>query len=48
MFNLPVLILVAFNINRLLGGEKAPDEWQGGLNITYHLGPGFSDNYTDW
>lgn len=33
---------------RLLSGEKAPDDWQGGLDITYHLGPGFSTNYTDW
>lgn len=20
-------------------GEEAPDDWQGGLNFTYHLGP---------
>ena len=33
---------------RLLGGEEAPRDWQGGLNITYHIGPGFSDKYKDW
>ena len=31
-----------------LGGDKAPDDWQGGLNITYRLGPGFIDPYKDW
>ena len=24
-------------------GPKAPKEWQGGLELTYHLGPGFTD-----
>lgn len=32
----------------LLGGDKAPDDWQGGLQITYRLGPGFTGNYSDW
>ena len=31
-----------------LGGDKAPDDWQAGLNITYRLGPGFIDPYKDW
>ena len=24
-------------------GPKAPEDWQGGLKLTYHLGPGFRD-----
>lgn len=31
-----------------LGGIEAPDEWQGGLNITYRLGPGFITEFEDW
>lgn len=27
-------------------GPKAPDAWQGGLNITYRVGPGFKDKKT--
>ena len=27
-------------ILRHLGGERAPDDWQGGLPITYRIGPG--------
>ena len=27
--------------SRLMGGPAAPADWQGGLNITYRLGPGF-------
>lgn len=26
-----------------MGGEEAPEEWQGGLNLTYRLGPGMLD-----
>eukprot|EP00127_Corallochytrium_limacisporum_P002695 Clim_evm4s136 gene=Clim_evmTU4s136 len=26
-----------------LGGEEAPEEWKGGLQAAYHLGPGFED-----
>ena len=28
-------------MSRDLAGEEAPSEWQGGLNFTYRLGPGF-------
>ncbi|XP_074628297.1 putative N-acetylated-alpha-linked acidic dipeptidase isoform X1 [Acropora palmata] len=31
-----------------LGGVEAPDDWQGGLNITYRLGPGFIEELKDW
>lgn len=31
-----------------LGGVDAPPDWQGGLNITYRLGPGFTAAYKDW
>ncbi|KAG0725840.1 N-acetylated-alpha-linked acidic dipeptidase 2 [Chionoecetes opilio] len=36
----------AYQLLRELGGAKAPQRWQGGLNITYHLGPGFRES--DW
>ena len=28
-----------------IGGEEAPKGWQGQINITYHIGPGFSNGY---
>ena len=28
-----------------IGGEEAPEEWQGQINITYHIGPEFADGY---
>ncbi|XP_068200575.1 putative N-acetylated-alpha-linked acidic dipeptidase [Palaemon carinicauda] len=31
----------AWQILSRMGGETAPSDWQGGLNITYRLGPGF-------
>ena len=30
----------AAEILKYLGGPKAPDDWQGGLPIAYHIGPG--------
>lgn len=27
-----------------MGGPVAPPEWQGGLNLTYKLGPGLKDS----
>ena len=29
----------------LIGGEEAPEDWQGQINITYHIGPDFGDGY---
>jgi hypothetical protein len=29
-----------YNILSRMGGQNAPKEWQGGLNVTYKLGPG--------
>lgn len=26
-----------------MGGAVAPDDWQGNLNLTYHLGPGLQE-----
>ena len=26
-----------------IGGEEAPEDWQGQINITYHIGPEFDD-----
>ena len=28
-----------------ISGEVAPEDWQGQINITYHIGPEFSDGY---
>ena len=28
-----------------IGGEEAPADWQGQLNITYNIGPGFDNGY---
>ena len=28
-----------------IGGDPAPDDWQGQINIIYHIGPGFSNGY---
>ena len=28
-----------------IGGEGAPEDWQGQINITYHIGPEFADRY---
>ncbi|XP_071549932.1 N-acetylated-alpha-linked acidic dipeptidase 2-like isoform X2 [Panulirus ornatus] len=33
----------AWHLLRLLDGDEAPLEWQGGLNFTYKLGPGLSN-----
>ncbi|XP_039248449.1 putative N-acetylated-alpha-linked acidic dipeptidase [Styela clava] len=30
-----------------MGGNKVPDDWKGGLNITYNLGPGFEGELND-
>ena len=30
-------------LSRNLTGEVAPESWQGGLNFTYRIGPGFND-----
>ncbi|XP_031569805.1 N-acetylated-alpha-linked acidic dipeptidase 2-like [Actinia tenebrosa] len=36
----------ALDIFSRLKGPRAPDSWQGGLNITYRVGPGFKDKET--
>ena len=38
--SLPISYGEAEKILRLLGGPRVPDEWQGGLPFSYHLGPG--------
>ena len=30
-------------VHRLMKGDNVPDSWRGGLNITYKLGPGFTN-----
>ena len=38
--SLPISYAEAEKILRRLGGPRVPDEWQGGLPFSYHLGPG--------
>ena len=38
--SLPISYTEAEKILRLLGGARVPDEWQGGLPFSYHVGPG--------
>ncbi|HXH27518.1 MAG TPA: M28 family metallopeptidase, partial [Candidatus Polarisedimenticolia bacterium] len=38
--SLPLSYGEAEKILRAMGGERVPDEWQGGLPFAYHLGPG--------
>ncbi len=38
--SLPISYMAAEKILRLLGGARVPDDWQGGLPFSYHVGPG--------
>ncbi|KAI8490332.1 hypothetical protein Bbelb_320700 [Branchiostoma belcheri] len=38
----PISYGVAFEILRNMAGPEAPVDWQGGLDITYNLGPGYT------
>ena len=38
--SLPISYGEAEKILRRLGGPRVPDEWQGGLPFSYHVGPG--------
>jgi len=38
--SLPIAYREAEKLLRNLGGQRVPDEWQGGLPFTYHAGPG--------
>jgi N-acetylated-alpha-linked acidic dipeptidase len=38
--SLPISYGEAAKILRRLGGPRVPDEWQGGLPFSYHIGPG--------
>jgi N-acetylated-alpha-linked acidic dipeptidase len=38
--SLPIAYAEAEKILRRLGGPRVPDEWQGGLPFSYHVGPG--------
>jgi N-acetylated-alpha-linked acidic dipeptidase len=38
--SLPISYAEAEKILRRLGGPRVPDEWQGGLPFSYHIGPG--------
>jgi N-acetylated-alpha-linked acidic dipeptidase len=39
----PISYAMAYEILSRLDGTKAPTAWNGGLNITYNLGPGFKN-----
>ncbi len=38
--SLPISYREAEKILRQMGGQRVPDDWQGGLPFTYHAGPG--------
>jgi N-acetylated-alpha-linked acidic dipeptidase len=38
--SLPISYQEAEKILRRLGGPRVPDDWQGGLPFSYHVGPG--------
>jgi N-acetylated-alpha-linked acidic dipeptidase len=38
--SLPIAYREAEKILRAMGGQRVPDEWQGGLPFAYHIGPG--------
>jgi N-acetylated-alpha-linked acidic dipeptidase len=38
--SLPISYAEAVKILRRLGGPRVPDDWQGGLPFSYHVGPG--------
>jgi N-acetylated-alpha-linked acidic dipeptidase len=38
--SLPIAYAEAEKILRRLGGARVPDDWQGGLPFSYHIGPG--------
>lgn len=38
--SLPIAYAEAEKILRRLGGPRVPDDWQGGLPFSYHIGPG--------
>ena len=40
--SLPIAYAEAEKILRRLGGPRVPDEWQGGLPFSYHIGPGLA------
>ncbi|PIO63187.1 hypothetical protein TELCIR_15226 [Teladorsagia circumcincta] len=41
---IPISYTSAMALLSRLGGPPAPSTWQGGLNVTYNLGPGLKDN----
>ena len=40
--SLPISYREAEKILRNMGGQRVPDDWQGGLPFAYHLGPGLA------
>jgi len=42
----PMSYADAWQILSRMSGTAVPAEWQGGLNFTYHLGPGFATGFT--
>ncbi|KAI1284850.1 N-acetylated-alpha-linked acidic dipeptidase 2 [Halotydeus destructor] len=41
---LPISMAAAHDLLRLMGGRRAPNDWQGSFNFTYHIGPGFQNS----
>ena len=40
--SLPISYREAEKILRQMGGQRVPDDWQGGLPFSYHVGPGLA------
>lgn len=39
-YKLHLYLTIQHSVNSRMGGAEAPVDWQGGLNLTYNLGPG--------
>lgn len=43
VFNFNLEFIIIFLSNRNMGGQIPPNNWKGALNISYRIGPGFTD-----
>uniref|UniRef100_A0A3Q3WGA2 Aminopeptidase NAALADL1 n=1 Tax=Mola mola TaxID=94237 RepID=A0A3Q3WGA2_MOLML len=41
----PIGYLDAFHLLKNMGGEIPPNNWKGALNVSYRIGPGFTDDF---
>lgn len=38
-------LFVLLCVNRNMGGQIPPNNWKGALNISYRIGPGFTEDF---